>query len=108
MCLTNPLTKVMQYMVNIQTYKHISEKRISGSEVRCFQNKFQGNGSVLGNVAGCGYLTAIGYQNFQPAGKVSFLFFKSSLLVSTKLLLWQGDWALGYHSMGLRHFSDVS
>ena len=35
MCLTNPLKKVMQNMVNIQTYKHFSQKRISGAVVRC-------------------------------------------------------------------------
>ena len=44
--------------------------------------------------------------------KISFLFFKSFLLVSTKLSFWQGDWALGwalgYHSMGFRHFPDIS
>ena len=35
MCLTNPLRKVMQNMVNVQTYKHISQKRISGAAVMC-------------------------------------------------------------------------
>ena len=36
------------------------------------------------------------------------LFFKSFLLALTKLSFWQGDWGLGYHSMGIRHFPDVS
>ena len=40
---SNPLKKVLQNMVNIQTYKHPSQKRISGLAVRCsekylFQN----------------------------------------------------------------------
>ena len=38
----------------------------------------------------------------------SFLFFKSFLLVSTKISFWQEDWALGYDSMKFRHFSDIS
>ena len=39
---------------------------------------------------------------------VSFLFFKSFLLVLAELSFWRGGWALGYHSMGFRHFPDVS
>ena len=35
MCLSNPLRKVIQNMVNIQTYKHFSQKIISGAAVRC-------------------------------------------------------------------------
>ena len=34
--------------------------------------------------------------------------FRSFLLVLTKLSFWQGGWALGYHSVGFRHFPDVS
>ena len=41
-------------------------------------------------------------------GKVKFLFYKSFLLVLTKLSFWQGNWALGYHSMGFRQFPDIS
>ena len=50
MCLTNPLRRFLENTVNIQTYKHISQKRISGTAVRCLRNscpKFQGNNSVL-------------------------------------------------------------
>ena len=32
-------------------------------------------------------------------GEVEFVFFKSFLLVLTKLSFWQGDQELGYHSM---------
>ena len=32
--------------------------------------------------------------------KVLFLFFKGFLVVLAKYSFWQGDWALGYHSMG--------
>ena len=32
---------------------------------------------------------------------------KSFLLVSIKFLFWQKDWALGYHSMKFRNFSDI-
>ena len=32
------------------------------------------------------------------------MFFKIFLLVPMKLLFWRGDWALGYHFMGFRHF----
>ena len=35
-------------------------------------------------------------------------FLKSVLLVLTKFSFWQGDWAIGYHSMKFRHFSDIS
>ena len=34
--------------------------------------------------------------------------FKSFLLVLTKLSFWLGDLALGFDSMGFRHFPDVS
>ena len=40
--------------------------------------------------------------------KFSFCFFKSFLLAVAKFSIWQGDWALGYHSMGFRHFPDIS
>ena len=43
----------------------------------------------------------------RTGGKVQFLFCKSSLLVLTKILFWQGDWALGYHSMKFRKFPDL-
>ena len=36
-CLTNPPKRVMQNIANMQTYKHIPQKRISGSAVRCFE-----------------------------------------------------------------------
>ena len=39
--------------------------------------------------------------------KVSFLFFKSFLLILAKPSVWRGDWALGYHSMEFRHFPDT-
>ena len=41
-------------------------------------------------------------------GKVSFLFFKSFLLVVTKPSCWDGHWALGYHSMEFRKLIDIS
>ena len=37
MGLTNPIRNVAQNMVNVQTHKHISQKRMSGTAVRCFQ-----------------------------------------------------------------------
>ena len=40
--------------------------------------------------------------------KGSFLFFNSFILVLTKLLFWQGDWAVGYHSMKFSQFPDIS
>ena len=40
--------------------------------------------------------------------KVSFLFFNSFLLISTKLSFWQGDWTLGCDSKKFRHFPDIS
>ena len=64
MCLTNPLQKVEQNLVNIQTYKHISKKRISGSAARCSEEQlFQRNRSILSKVIVCVYLTAICHQN---------------------------------------------
>ena len=41
-------------------------------------------------------------------GKVYFPFLKSLLLVLTILSFWQGDLALGYHSMKFRYFCDIS
>ena len=45
---------------------------------------------------------------YRTAGKVSSLFLKSFLLVSTKLSFLQADWALGYHSMAYGQFPDIS
>ena len=39
--------------------------------------------------------------------KADFIFFKSFLLVLTKLVFWQGDWALSYHPMEFRQSSDI-
>ena len=41
-------------------------------------------------------------------GKVQFLFFSSSLLVLTKFSIWEEDWALGFNSMELCDFPDIS
>ena len=38
--------------------------------------------------------------------KDKFLFFKSFLLVLTKLSFWRGEWTLGYHSMEFKHFPE--
>ena len=64
MCLTNPLGRFKQNMVNMKTYKHFSEKRISGAAVRCSEEWLVQNSKeigVLSNVKGCGYLTTIRY-----------------------------------------------
>ena len=41
-------------------------------------------------------------------GKVNFYFSRIFLTLLTKFLYLQEEWALGYHSMKLRHFSDIS
>ena len=40
--------------------------------------------------------------------KSNFCFSRVFLLALTKFLIWQGDWALGYHSMEFRHSPDIS
>ena len=42
------------------------------------------------------------------AGKFHFQFIKRFLLGLTKFSFWQGDCTLRYHSMGIRHFLDIS
>ena len=44
----------------------------------------------------------------RTTGKVKFLFSKSFFAVLTKFIFWQAEWALGYHSVKFRHFSDIS
>ena len=44
----------------------------------------------------------------RTTGTVQFLFFSSFLLLLTKFLFWEEDWALGYNSMKFRHFPDIS
>ena len=44
----------------------------------------------------------------RTTGKVKFLFFKSFYTVLPKLIFWQAEWALGYHSVKFRHFPDIS
>ena len=41
-------------------------------------------------------------------GKVQFLFFKSFLLVITKLSFWRWDWAVGYRPMKFGQYPDIS
>ena len=48
------------------------------------------------------------HVKWRPMGKVWFPFFKGFLLVLTRLRFWQGDWAPGYHSMGIWDFPDFS
>ena len=44
----------------------------------------------------------------RKTAKIQFLFFKSFLLVLTKLSFWQGDWGLGYHYVTFRKFPNIS
>ena len=44
----------------------------------------------------------------RTTGKVQFLFFGSFLLVLTKFSFWEEDWALGYNSMKIWDFPDIS
>ena len=53
-------------------------------------------------------LTLVFIWNGTLREKFSLGFFKRFLLVLTKFSFWQGDWALGYHSMKFRHFPDIS
>ena len=46
------------------------------------------------------------YITQQTTGMVTFLFFKSLLLLLTKLSFWQEDLARGYHSMESRNFPE--
>ena len=39
---------------------------------------------------------------------VGFCFFRGFLLVLAKFSLWRGEWTLGYHFMGFRHFPNIS
>ena len=48
------------------------------------------------------------HMKYHTTGKFEFLFFSSFLLALTKILFWEDDWALGYHSMKFRDFPDVS
>ena len=41
-------------------------------------------------------------------GKCLISSFQDFFLALTKILISQGDWALGYHSMGFRHPPDFS
>ena len=44
------------------------------------------------------------HVKWRTTGRVQLLFFRSFLLVLTKLSFRRGDWALGYHSMKCRPF----
>ena len=47
-------------------------------------------------------------MKWHAAGKVSFLFFESFLLVLAGLSFWRGKWALAYHFMEFAQFPDIS
>ena len=53
-------------------------------------------------------LTVVTRVKYRNTGKFQFLFFRSFLLVLTKFLDSQKDWALGYHSSTFRHFLNIS
>ena len=61
--------------------------------------------TVLYRSAG-GFKGLTGYLGLALVFVISI--FKSFLLVLTKLSFWLGDLALGFDSMGFRHFPDVS
>ena len=43
----------------------------------------------------------------RTTGKVQFLFLRRFLLVLTKFLFWEDDWALGYNSTNFWHFHNI-
>ena len=53
-------------------------------------------------------LTLVFICNSALRGKKIFYFSRVFLLVSTKVLFFREDWALGYCPMKFRHFLDIS
>ena len=48
-------------------------------------------------------------SEWELSSKTSLVFdLQEFLLVLTKFSFWQGDWALGYQSMGFRYCPDIS
>ena len=54
------------------------------------------------------WLTIVFVKHSALREKFNFLFFKNFLIVIAKFSFWEGDWAVGYYSMGFRHFCDSS
>ena len=48
------------------------------------------------------------YLKLRNTGNLWFLFFSNLLMVATKCLFWEDDWALNYHSMKCWDFPDLS
>ena len=70
---------------------------------------FHGGGGIfcLRPVTGCLGLAMVFMWGSALREKFN-LFFKSFLLALAEFSIWRGDWALGYYSMGFRHFPDIS
>ena len=48
------------------------------------------------------------HVKYRTTGKVQILFFNSLLLLLTKFSFWEEWWALGYNSMKVWDFPDIS
>ena len=76
------------------------EKRISGG-----WGSPWGGGAIISVMSGTGSGLRVAWRT---AVGVWFLFWGGFLLVLAKFSFWPGHWALGYHSMGFGHFTDIS
>ena len=52
--------------------------------------------------------TSGSHVQLRTRGNALFPFFKRFLLVLTKFSFWKKDWTLGYYSLKLKHFPDIS
>ena len=58
--------------------------------------------------AGSSFCVGLRVAGREGGGGVDFCFSGGILLVLAELSFWRGDWALGYHSMEFKFFSNVS
>ena len=62
---------------------------------------------MLQSVAKYLRLTLVFIKNRAPQEKFNCFFF-TFLVVLAKVLFWQGAWTLGYNSIKIRHFPNIS
>ena len=98
----------LQYLKKIQT-KRLLRKFLGSLTQRAHHeallNFVSGFSAMARGLFGTGSSFRVGWR---AVGGVGFVFFGIFPLVLAKVSFWRGCWAVGYRSVGFRHFPNIS
>ena len=100
----------LQYLKKIQT-KRLLRKFLGSLTQRAHHgallNFVSGFSAMARGLFGTGSSFRVGWRTV-GGGRVGFVFFGIFPLVLAKVSFWRGCWAVGYRSVGFRHFPNIS